>query len=53
MSDMMVDCTGTGLADHIGNMELCTAALYLAYLELKPEKDMILKSLAGSGIEII
>ena len=52
MSDMMVDCTGTGLADHIGNMELCTAALYLAYLELKPEKDMILKVWLGLELKL-
>ena len=33
-------------------MELCTAALYLAYLELKPEKDMILKVWLGLELKL-
>ncbi|CAX40492.1 2'O-ribose methyltransferase, putative [Candida dubliniensis CD36] len=52
MSDMMVDCTGSGQVDHIGNMELCTAALYLAYSELRSEKDMILKVWSGSELKL-
>ncbi|EMG49223.1 putative mitochondrial rRNA methyltransferase [Candida maltosa Xu316] len=50
MSDMMVDCVGNSEADHLGNMELCEAALYLAYEQLKPNRDIVLKVWSGSEL---
>ncbi|RCK66027.1 Ribosomal RNA large subunit methyltransferase E [Candida viswanathii] len=51
MSDMMVNAMGSGLSDHDGNMYLCSAALLLAYNQLKPGCNILLKVWLGQELE--
>lgn len=53
MSDMMVNCTGHDHYDHIGNMELCNAALILAFNQLRAGGNMVMKAWQGSELKLL
>ncbi|KAI5957320.1 hypothetical protein KGF54_000248 [Candida jiufengensis] len=53
ISDMMVNCTGHDHHDHIGSMELCNAALILAFNQLKIGGKIVMKVWNGSEIKIL
>ncbi|KAI5961880.1 MRM2 [Candida pseudojiufengensis] len=53
MSDMMVNCTGVDHYDHIGNMELCNAAIILAFNQLKTGGNLVMKVWTGSEIKTL
>ncbi|EER30440.1 hypothetical protein CTRG_05839 [Candida tropicalis MYA-3404] len=51
MSDMMVNTTGSSVNDHYGSIYLCNAALHLAFHQLKPGKDFVVKIFNGSELD--
>lgn len=51
MSDMMVNTTGSSVNDHYGSILLCYAALHLAFYQLKPGKDFVVKIFNGPELD--
>ncbi|KAI3406969.1 hypothetical protein KGF56_000262 [Candida oxycetoniae] len=53
MSDMMVNCIGHSHYDHLGNMELCSAAMILAFDQLKTRGNLVMKVWHGAEEELL
>ncbi|CAK9437611.1 uncharacterized protein LODBEIA_P19890 [Lodderomyces beijingensis] len=54
ISDMMVNCTGHDHYDHLGSMELCNAAMILAFDSLKNNKgNLVMKVWHGAEEKLL